>query len=175
MKKYFKIIILLAVIFLAFGGYFVLTKENNWKTYTNINQGFSFSYPNEWGEPRIYENQENTKFGIDFGNYGFYVNNGYYFSMDVDGKRPTVSQLVQYYQVNMDSKNEIKDFQTTEISIDNHSAIKVTVDTLAGTHYTDVYIYEDTLHQDKFILITGNRDFVDGTTFSKVLSTFKFK
>ena len=162
----------LCLIFFLFGGYFVLIHRSNWRSYTNTSPSFSFSYPTAWGEPRVYNNQVKSEFSLDFGNYAFSVNNGYYFS-SVGGKRPTVLQLVQSYQDDMNNKNEVKDFQTDYLKIDGHYAIRVNVDTLTGDHHTDIYIYEDQVNQDKFILITADRSFVDDKTLNNILSMFK--
>ena len=97
--------------------------QSAWKIYTNNNRAFSFSYPKSWGEPRVLENQKSNEFQVDFGNYEFSVNNGYYFG-DINGKRPTVSQPIQGYKDDMDSKNEVKYFQTENIEVDSRRAIK---------------------------------------------------
>jgi len=174
MKKYLKIAVIFTTLFLVVGGYFIFANRQEWKTYTNTDPVFSFSYPKSWGEPEIYQNKEKDEFDVSFGNSAFMISNGYYFMEDVNGKRPTVPQLVQSYKDDMNAKNEIKDFQVVNIQVDNHSAIKVSANNLNGSHYNDVYIYQDNQNPDKFILITGNRTFVDDATFNKVLSTFRF-
>ncbi len=174
MKKYLKKVTIFLVILFVFGGYFTIMEQSDWKTYTNTDPFFSFSYPASWGMPRVFEDKIKKEFGIDFENYAFYVNNGYYFN-DLNGKKPTVLQLVEYYKTDMESKNEIKNFQSEDIEVDNHPAIKIMVENIIGTGYTDVYIYQNQSDESEFILIKGNKDFVDNETFNKILSTFKFK
>ena len=173
MQNHITLTIIIGISILIIGGCVAFANQSAWKIYTNSNRAFSFSYPKSWGEPRVLENQKSNEFQVDFGNYEFSVNNGYYFG-DINGKRPTVSQLMQGYKDDMDSKNEVKYFQTENIEVDSRRAIKVSIDNLNGTHFTDVYIYDNPQNEADFILVTANKGFVDDATFNKILSTFKF-
>jgi hypothetical protein len=176
MKKNLKRWTIVGVVIVITLAGFVLVNKYNWKTYTNSNPAFSFMFPRSWGEPRVYDNKEKLEFQIDFGNYSFSVNNGYYFG-EINNKRATVSDIIQYYEADKKRGNEIREYKTKEIEVDHHPAVEVIIETLVGKNYKDVFIYQypDKTNPDKYILITGNEEFIDGVTFDRVISSFKFR
>lgn len=178
MNKYLIPGVLLVLCALSAG--IVLFKKLNltevgWNDYSHkAEPAISFKYPTNWGQPRIVdENSEGSKkFQIDFNNYSFSVNNGYYF-LDIKGKRPTVASLLQNYENDKKSINEVKSYTTQEMRVDNLPATRVDVNTLNGKQYTDIYIYKGIQNTTNFILITADRSFVDEKTLVGVLKSFK--
>ena len=181
MKKYIILAVLVGLC--VCGAWFAITNKSNlnhdskWLTYTHeADPSLSFSYPETFGQPRIVDqaDKDGRKFQVDFGDYRFSVNNGYYF-LDVDGKRPAVTQLLQGYEKDKEAKNEVRDFTVKEIRVANRPATEVDIDNLNGTHYTDVYVYNGDKTTTDFILITVDRSFVNESLLERILTSFKLR
>jgi hypothetical protein len=133
-------------------------------------------YPREWGAPRVEDQMgaNGRKFEVYFQNHLFSISNGFYFS-DIEGHRPTVKELVRYYEIDKNNKNEVKSYEIQSIKVSGYPATKVTVYSLNNMQHIDVYIYNETQDTSDYLIVSADRDFVDDELFSKVLSSFNLE
>ncbi|GEM_PF-5854338 len=139
-----------------------------WKTYSNANMGFSFSYPASWPVPTI--TQLRTTAVTNFGN-NFSVTTGVQYDQP-EQRNFTFSEVTEGYKNTPGLQNVHIDDNL--ISVDGHLASKITYDdTSTKKNYTVVYINLSQQVQEEFIeLLSG--DSVDTVTFDKILASFKF-
>lgn len=177
MKKNYFIIIcsiiifLLCMVFCHSKGTFNDLETNN---YINEEYGISFNFPRSWGEPEVLQDTLNNKFSIDFSAHYFSLNNGYYFLENSDGTKPSVQDLLDYYQKDMDIHNEVEYYNISDIIIGGRNAVKVSVDTLDGGHHIDIYIYKEDKGQNDFYLITYDDSKINKEEVGIIISSLVF-
>lgn len=177
-KFIFGIILLLFVVFLSlFWGNYSQNKfkVENWGKYVNEEEGLSFMYPKEWGNPEVHSNKNINEFSVSFNNYTFSVDNGYHF-LNSNGLRPTIPELIKYYKIDMENGNEIQDFEIEDVEINGNPATKVTLITLTGKHYIDLYVSnKNSDKQNDFLFIKINQDVIDKSVYEKIISSLLLK
>lgn len=169
------LIIILSLVFVALNK----TKTSNfqeWITYTNQEKGFSFSYPKYLGESEILDDKKENKFAVSFDHYAFEVDNGYYFS-DLNGKRPTIKQLIESFERDSTDKNGIKYYTISSIKIGGYMAERFdenVIDQKKEGRFVDIFVYIDQNDASKFLHIVLDKGLMSDEDFQKILNSFKF-
>lgn len=145
---------------------------NSWHAYKQEYPPIAFKYPKSFGQPEIYLDKTKAKWEVSFSNgkSGFHINNGFH---HIWSEGATLEKYLAHYQVDMDAKNEVKDYKIEYIKIGDFPAVKVKWHALFTDAVTDIFIYQDSTNTSNVIMIQAGEGFVDDTTLEKIVQSLQ--
>lgn len=165
-NKFKTLIIFVLVIFTLY----ISNSKETWSTYYYPGY-FSIDYPKNWGKPQILNDKQNSKFNLTFEDNLISVTNGYYFYSKE--KIPTIYDFLNYYEEDMEVKNEIKTFSKKDIIVDSRPATMIEVQYLNNLTGADIFVYTSSKADTDYILLRINKDKIDDMTIEKILKNIK--